>query len=128
MKAKGSNAERELVARFWKEGFASIRVAGSGSSKFPCPDVIASNGTRIIAIEAKATKQNIQYFRERQITELIEFSRVFGAEPYLAVKFSTIWYFFELQKLRQTRGGDYAVSKKDAKDLGVGFEEIIRFH
>ena len=68
MKAKGSNAERELVSKFWKKGFASIRVAGSGSSRFPCPDILASNVTRTIAIEAKATKKDIQYFRENQIT------------------------------------------------------------
>jgi Holliday junction resolvase len=125
MKAKGSNAERELVSKFWKEGFASIRVAGSGSSRFPCPDVLASNGTRTIAIEAKATKKNIQYFRENQITELIEFSRNFGAEPILAVKFSSKWTFFELFKLRQTPKGDYAISKKDVEELGLTFEELI---
>ena len=33
MKAKGSNAERQLVAKFWKEGFASIRVADLTSDR-----------------------------------------------------------------------------------------------
>lgn len=125
MKAKGSNAERALVAKFWEAGFASIRVAGSGVSRFPCPDVLASNGTRTIAVEAKATKKDVQYFKEKQITELIEFSRTFGAEPILAVKFSTRWAFFELFKLRQTPNGDYAVSKKDVEELGMNFDELI---
>jgi len=125
MKAKGSNAERELVSKFWEKGFASIRVAGSGSSRFPCPDVLASNGQRTIAVEAKATKKDAQYFREKQITELIEFSRKFGAEPILAVKFSSKWSFFELFKLRQTPNGDYAISKKDVEELGISFEELI---
>jgi len=125
MKAKGSNAERELVSKFWEKGFASIRVAGSGSSRFPCPDVLASNGQRTIAIEAKATKKDAQYFRDKQITELIEFSIKFGAEPILAVKFSSKWSFFELFKLRQTPNGDYAISKKDVEELGISFEELI---
>ena len=54
LKAKGINAERELVHLFHKFGWSAVRIAGSGSSKYPCPDVLAGNGFRRIAIEAKA--------------------------------------------------------------------------
>ena len=78
-----------------------------------------------IVIRDYCSKKDIQYFRENQITELIEFSRTFGAEPILAVKFSSKWTFFELFKLRQTPKGDYAISKKDVEELGISFEELI---
>jgi len=125
MKAKGSNAERQLVAMFWEKGYAAIRVAGSGSSRFPCPDVLASNGQKTFAVEAKATKTEYQYFRKDQIEQLINFSQVFNAEPILAVKFSSKWYFFHLTNLSITKKGEYVVKKKDAEDIGIYFEELI---
>jgi len=125
MKAKGSNAERQLVAMFWEKGYAAIRVAGSGSSRFPCPDVLASNGQKTFAVEAKATKTEYQYFRKDQIEQLINFSQVFNAEPILAVKFSSKWYFFYLTNLSITKKGEYGVKKKDADDIGIYFEELI---
>jgi|TARA_B100000925_G_C21655744_1_gene323435 Holliday junction resolvase len=125
MKAKGSNAERQLVAKFWSKGFASIRVAGSGSSRFPCPDVLASNGKKVFAIEAKATKKEYQYFRQEQINDLIEFSRIFLAEPILAIKFSSKWYFFRLDKLEFTPKGDFSIKKSEAENKGIEFDQLI---
>jgi len=125
MKAKGSNAERQLVAMFWEKGYAAIRVAGSGSSRFPCPDVLASNGQKTFAVEAKATKTNYQYFRKDQIEQLINFSQTFNAEPILAVKFSTKWYFFYLTNLSITKNGEYAIKKKDSEEISISFEELI---
>jgi len=57
-KSKGMNAERELIHLFWKSGWAPLRVAGSGVARTPCPDVIAGNGIRRLAIEAKSSKKN----------------------------------------------------------------------
>ncbi len=125
MKAKGSNAERQLVEMFWEKGYAAIRVAGSGSSRFPCPDVLASNGQKTFAVEAKATKTNYQYFRKDQIEQLINFSQTFNSEPILAVKFSTKWYFFYLTNLSITKNGEYAIKKKDAEEISISFEELI---
>jgi len=125
MKAKGSNAERQLVAKFWKHGYASIRVAGSGSSRFPCPDILTSNGKKTLAIEAKATKKEYQYFRRDQIDELIKFSQVFGAEPILAIKFSSSWFFFKIKNLTQTTKGAYTIHKKNAEELSTPFEDLI---
>ena len=67
MKAKGSNAERQLVAKFWSKGFASIRVAGSGSSRFPCPDVLASNGKKYLQLKQKLQKKNINILDKNKL-------------------------------------------------------------
>jgi Holliday junction resolvase len=55
-KAKGSKGERELVAFFNENGWNCVRIAGSGSSKYPCPDILAGNAIRRLAIECKVTK------------------------------------------------------------------------
>ena len=116
MKRKGSNAERELVAMFAGIGWAAIRVAGSGSSKFPSPDVLASNGSKVIAIECKSTKKKNQYFNPLQLKQLNEFASTFNAEPWLAVKFSAEWKFFRPDDLAQKQKS-FGISSdhKDAK-------------
>jgi len=125
-KAKGISAERELVHMFWKQGFAAIRVAGSGSSKYPCPDVLAGNNVRKLAIECKSTKSNNQYFTQKEIDELKEFSDLFGTECWVAVRFDRMsWFFVSPEDLKETREA-YVVSKKTASDKGLLFEELIK--
>lgn len=116
-KQKGSNAERELVEMLSAMGFAAVRVAGSGCSKFPCPDVLASNGSRVLAIECKSTKKKHQYFRKQQIDELLAFSEMFAAKPLCAIKFSTDWHFIEPHKLKDS-GKMHATNKEHAKEEG----------
>ncbi|MBD3263366.1 Holliday junction resolvase [Candidatus Woesearchaeota archaeon] len=116
MKAKGSNAERELVSMFAGIGWGAIRVAGSGSSKFPSPDVLVSNGNKVLAIECKSTKKKYQYFNPLQIRQLHEFASLFNAEPWLAIKFSTDWKFFkpnDLSKKKKSFGVTH--NHRDAK-------------
>tara|TARA_Y100000310_G_scaffold319059_1_gene373854 strand:- start:762 stop:1133 length:372 start_codon:yes stop_codon:yes gene_type:complete len=116
-KQKGSDAERELVEMLQLAGYASVRIAGSGCSKFPCPDVLASNGSRVLAIECKSTKKERQYFRKQQIKELLEFSSMFAATPMCAIKFSTSWHFIEPHKLRDS-GKHHATDRKHVLDEG----------
>ncbi len=111
MKQKGSNAERELVAMFWEVGWTAARVAGSGSMKFPSPDVIAGKEGRKIVVECKSTKNPHQYIDADQINQLKTFASAFGAEPLVGVKFSTEWHFFHPDDLEQTRNGRFVVNK-----------------
>jgi len=109
-KVKGAEAERELVSMLWGSNWAAVRAAGSGVTKFYCPDVIASNGLKTIAFECKSTKHKYQYFDPRQISDLKEFAKVFKAEPVLAVKFSAEWRFFKIEDLEQTKNNLVATS------------------
>jgi len=113
-KPKGAKAERELVEMLHKLGYVAVRVAGSGTSRFPCPDVLASNGERSLAIECKATKQKNQYFSKNQIIELEQFAKIFGADPMCAIKFSTDWHFIEPHRLRDS-GTCHATDRKHIK-------------
>lgn len=108
---KGANAERELVSMLWGSSFAAIRAAGSGSQRFYSPDVLASNGSKVLAVECKSTKKKQQYFDPQQVFELKEFARIFNAEPLLAVKFSTSWKFFKPEDLKES-GKFFVVNKE----------------
>ncbi len=114
MKQKGSAAERELVTMFWGSSYGAIRAAGSGVQRFYSPDVLASNGSRIVAVECKSTKYKQQYFEREQVRQLQEFAKIFNAEAWLAVKFSTEWKFFKPEDLKETKNN--LVVKHNSED------------
>ncbi|MEK6916280.1 MAG: Holliday junction resolvase Hjc [Nanoarchaeota archaeon] len=123
-KRKGSNAERELLNMLWAASWAAIRSAGSGSMHFPSPDILAGNGIRRLAIEAKATKDIKKYFSPEEIKQLINFAQYFGAEPWLAIKFSSSWVFVNPEDLRKT-ANNLAFFEKDAENKGLSFEKVV---
>ena len=65
LKSKGINGERELIHKFWNtNSWAAVRVAGSGSMKYPSADILASNKLRKLAIECKVIKEHKKYFEK----------------------------------------------------------------
>ena len=126
-KTKGINAERELIHKFWNsDGWSAVRIAGSGSMKYPSADVLASNTLRKLAIECKTTKESKKYFQKDEIEQLRQFSRIFGAEPWIGIKFNRIdWHFVNLEDLEDT-GQCYLVSLEIIKNKGLLFEELIK--
>jgi len=127
MKSKGSRAERELLHMFWETGkWAALRAPGSGSMPRPCPDVLAGNGKRYIAVECKSIKADRKYFDKKEIDDLIEFSRLFGAEPWIGMRFDNMkWYFLKIEELGSSKGGMAYASKELVMKKGLTFEELI---
>jgi len=126
LKQKGSNAERELIELFWNAGWAAHRIAGSGSSRFPSPDVIAGNYSKKLAIECKSTKSSNQYITKEQADGLQRFSEVFGAEPWIGVRFNKEeWYFFPLKEISKTAGENLVINLDKAKLIGLKFNELV---
>ncbi len=126
-KQKGSNAERELIDLFWKAGWAAHRIAGSGSSKFPSPDVIAGNFKKKFAIECKATRANNQYVSKDQADALEHFASVFGAEPWIGVRFDKQkWFFVPLKEMKKTPQENLVLNMEKARLLGLTFEELVK--
>ena len=127
IKSKGSNAERELLHMFWKKGWACLRSAGSGSMKYPGPDLLVGNLIRRMAIECKLTKESKLYLNQHDVEQLGEFSKVFDARPLFAVKFPKIgWLFLNIGDLEKTPKG-YVIDLKVAELRGVTFEELISY-
>lgn len=124
-KSKGINAERELIHMFWARGFAALRVAGSGSSKYPSTDLIVGNRDKKLAIECKVTKEQKKYIPNEDIEQLKTFSSLFGALPLVAVKFKgSDWFFLFLDDLGH-KDKSYYIDLSIAKAKGFLFEELI---
>ena len=125
-KAKGSRAERELLAMFWENNFGGYRSAGSGSTPLPSPDILVGNGKRYLAIECKSLKDKYKYLEEEQIKELVEFSKKFGAEAWIGVRFNNLgWYFIQPDKLEKSKKGNLIASLDVLKQKGLSFNELI---
>ncbi len=125
LKSKGINAERELVHMFWAKDWACLRIAGSGSSRYPSPDILVGNKLRRLAVECKVTKEKSKYFDKESISSLRKFADVFGAEPWVAVKFKGYeWYFVSLEDLKDT-GNGFSLNVDGAKSKGLLFEEML---
>lgn len=128
MVKKGSNEERDLVHKLWDRNFAAMRApASGGATKRPLPDVLAGNGKIYLAIEVKTTVKDKIYVDFPQIDELKEFSRIFGAVPYLGVKFKyTQWYFLKPENIQRTKNNNYKVEKDYAIEKGLEIDEITQ--
>jgi len=90
---RGFAAERELVKKLWRYGFAAIRGPASGAKikRSVYPDVVAIYRGIVLVFEVKSRKklQNIYMSRE-QLEKLLEFARRAGGKPFIAVKISEL--------------------------------------
>ena len=127
MKSKGTRAERELHHLLWSSGkWASLMAAGSGSTTLPCPDLIAGNKLKTVAIECKSIKGKSKYLSKEEVQQLIIFSDTFGSEPWLAIRFDNMgWYFLNPKTMPLTKKGNYNITLSLAKERGVKIEEFI---
>lgn len=124
---KGDRRERELVNRLDESGFAVMRAPASGSATDrELPDVLAGDGERFYAIEAKSSSGNPIYLSGEEVEALIYFAQNFGAKARIGVRFDREdWYFFHPGDLYTTDGGNYRVKKETALADGVDFEEFV---
>jgi Holliday junction resolvase len=123
---KGDRRERELVHRLDDAGFAVMRAPASGSATpRDLPDVLAGNGERFYAIEAKSSSGDPIYIDAEEIDGLEFFASSFGAEPRIGVRFDERdWSFFDPDELYVTEGGNYRVKVGTAIANGEDLLEL----
>jgi Holliday junction resolvase len=123
---KGDRRERELVNRLDQAGFAVMRAPASGSAtERELPDVLAGDGDRFYAIEAKSSAGDPIYLTGEEVEALIFFAQNFGAKARIGVRFDREdWYFFHPGDLYTTDGGNYRVKKETALSEGTDFQEL----
>ena len=125
LKSKGINAERDLIHLFWGCGWGSIRIAGSGSMKYPSADILATNKLRKLAIECKTCIEKCKYLPKEDVEQLKKFADIFGAEPWIAIKFRGYdWHFVSLDDITETEKS-FIIDINIAKNKGLLFEEMI---
>lgn len=119
-KKRGCNYERQLVDLLHNRGFAAVRVAGSGAKPLPTPDIVACQKGRILAIECKTSRKNQVYISNDQVNNLCEYSKMAGAKPLIAVKFTQReWYFLIPSKVPRTSSNLLVVSREMAAKEGL---------
>jgi len=124
MGKKGIKFERDLVHKFWDNGFAALRSAGSGAARYPMPDIVAGNGSKFIAIEVKKRANFPVYLTNKEIKELAMFTNLFGAEAFVGVKIPRLeWRFIKIEDLKES-GENYKVDE-ETFESGLEFEDII---
>ena len=127
MSKTGTREERELVKMLWDADCAAMRApASGGATKKPLPDVIAGNGSIYLAIEVKSTSLERIYINSEKIDGLIEFADLFGAKPYVGIKFlRKKWRFICPEDLYKTKNNNYRLNMDLAFDKGLEFDEIL---
>ena len=125
-KNKGCRTERELFHMFWDSNmWVALRVAGSGSTTVPAPDLLVGNQNRKLAIECKSGK-NKRYLTKKEVDELEFFAEKFGAEAWIGVRFNNVdWLFLKPEELGVSKGDNYFVSIDLAKKKGIDFKSLI---
>ncbi|VVB81207.1 Holliday junction resolvase Hjc [uncultured archaeon] len=126
-KQKGCNAERELIHAFWQtKVWTACRVAGSGSMKYPSPDIIANKEGICLAIECKSCGDKYQYLEKREVEELISYAKMSGARPLVAVRFfRKDWRFLNPEDLNDA-GINLVVTPELAELKGCSFSELTK--
>lgn len=122
---KGANAERELINILFKHGMAVLRVAGSGATSLPSPDVVALKPGMQIAIECKAWNKPYLNILNAQMDELQEWGKLAGAELYVAWKIPRKgWRFLKPEQFSRS-AKSYNISIKNALTHGVELTVIV---
>lgn len=123
---KGERRERELVNLLDETGFAVMRAPASGSATDrELPDVLAGDGERFYAIEAKSSSGDPIYLDGAEVDALCYFAASFGADPRIGIRFDEMdWAFFGPDNLYVTEGGNYRVKRETAVARGVDVYEL----
>ncbi len=127
-KSKGSRTERELVHLFNETGiWSAIRVAGSGLTNDPNPDVLAGTKGRCLAIECKSVKGKHKYLYPEDVEQIVDFASKFGAEAWIAIRFNAKgWYFLKPEQLEKTKNLNLVINHNLAEERGLRFGDLIK--
>ena len=121
---KGANAERELIHTLFGMGFSVARVAGSGSSTLPCPDMLAFKKGRALAFECKAHSGKYLNIAEKQMSETIEWAKNARIDFYVGWKLPREgWLFLAPGHFRKNEK-NYSISINDARKKGLRINVI----
>ncbi len=89
---RGIRAERDLVYRLWRQGFAVLRGPASGAKAKHIfyPDVVAMYHGRIFVFEVKMrTSPTSISLQLEKLRKLYDFASRAGGEAYLAIKITS---------------------------------------
>ena len=116
---KGANAERELIHKLYNLGFSVVRVAGSGATSLPSPDILALTPKKKLAIECKFWNSAYLHIHVDEMKQLVSWAERAGTEMYVAWKIPNRGWFFLLPEHFNKTDKNFIVSKKAAMKKGL---------
>ena len=123
--AKGANAERELIHLLYDRGFAVVRVAGSGKTSLPCPDIVALAPKVKLAFECKAWDKGSLSLAKPKIAEMRTWEENTGMTTMIAWRLSREgWYFIYLDELGE-QAKSFTVTAKRAREINRRVEALL---
>jgi len=144
MKKRGVQAERELVKKLWKMGFAVVRGPASGAKvkKAVYPDIVAIKNSKVFVLEVKKRRElKSFYLNSKQLLKVIEFAERAGGEALIAIKIDSlkVWKVLEISKIlpqgalpERIKVDKEVVDKAEelftylSKKLNVGLDKFIQ--
>lgn len=125
-RARGYRAERELVVKLWRRGFAVMRAPASGSKvkRAMYPDVVAIKRGRVAVFEVKSrSREEAIYLDRDQVEKMVEFAERAGGKAFVAIKIpGRDWIFIPVERLELTRSA-YKVGR-EALGGGLSMEQL----
>ena len=110
---------------FFARGFSVVRIAGSGTSPLPAPDIIAIKNKRIVAVECKARKAKNLAISIGQGGELLDWAEKAGGEPWIGWKIPRKgWFFLKTGQMRDT-GRFFTINQANEMSKGKSLDEVI---
>ena len=87
----------------------------------------AVTGRYKLSVEKERSAWITQILIKLSLGKSEKFSKIFGAKPYLGVKFKyTKWYFLEPKNIERTKNNNYKVEKDYVIENGLELDEITQ--
>lgn len=122
---KGANAERELLKIIYENGFGCVRIAGSGATILPAPDIVALSPNKRLSFECKAWNSNYLNISITQMDELIRWGKISGTEVFIAWKMPQKGWFFLKPQHFSKKEKSFAITKKQAYKKNQNLSVIL---
>ena len=88
-------------------------------------DLLVAREDERYAIECKVTNKDKKYLDVEQIKNLVEFSKLFGVDPIIAIKFNRNgWHFVRPNQLIKTQKG-FVMSLEEIKKSGKPLKNFV---
>jgi len=116
-KSQGISREREIVEQCYERGYVATRVAASGGTNRPEPDIIIGGHPTNYAVEAKTTGKDKKYFSKDEVRQLCFYAKNHNAcMPLLGVRFKgdKTWWFAPPRDVRKT-AKSFVMSKDETE-------------
>ena len=121
--AKGSAAERELMALLNSNGFLTARIAGSGKNLNP--DVLAFREGKQFAFECKNWNADHLRLEKDQFNGLVKWGEISGITTYVAWRQGKdSWLFIHPREMEVSEKGS-SVTLRKAKLINRKIDELI---